>query len=87
MLDTRFGIEVEFTGITRRKAAETVEKVLGGSVEHVGTVYDTYTVHALDGRDWKVMKDDFQQEAEQRLQEAEQRLRDKTRKRAREAKN
>ena len=57
MLDTRFGIEVEFTGITRRKAAETVEKVLGGSVEHVGTVYDTYTVHALDGRDWKVMKD------------------------------
>ena len=30
MLDTRFGIEVEFTGITRRKAAEAVEKVLGG---------------------------------------------------------
>ena len=57
MLDTRFGIEVEFTGITRRKAAETVEKVLGGSVEHVGTVYDTYKVHALDGRDWKVMRD------------------------------
>lgn len=57
MLDTRFGIEVEFTGITRRKAAETVEKVLGGSVEHVGTVYDTYRVHALDGRDWKVMRD------------------------------
>ena len=25
MLDTRFGIEVEFTGITRRKAAEAVE--------------------------------------------------------------
>ena len=57
MLDTRFGIEVEFTGITRRKAAEAVEKVLGGSVEHVGTVYDTYRVHALDGRDWKVMRD------------------------------
>lgn len=57
MLDTRFGIEVEFTGITRRKAAETVEKVLGGSVEHVGTVYDTYRVRALDGRDWKVMRD------------------------------
>lgn len=57
MLDTRFGIEVEFTGITRRKAAETVEKVLGGSVEHVGTVYDTYRIHALDGRDWKVMRD------------------------------
>ena len=57
MLDTRFGIEVEFTGITRRKAAEAVEKVLGGSVEHVGTVYDTYKVHALDGRDWKVMRD------------------------------
>ena len=57
MLDTRFGIEVEFTGITRRKAAETVEKVLGGSVEHIGTVYDTYRVRALDGRDWKVMRD------------------------------
>lgn len=57
MLDTRFGIEVEFTGITRRKAAEALEKVLGGSVEHVGTVYDTYRVRALDGRDWKVMRD------------------------------
>ena len=46
-----------------------------------------YAVKVLLQSNWKVMKDDFQQEAEQRLQEAEQRLRDKTRKRAREAKN
>ncbi len=56
MLGTRFGVEIEFTGTTRRKAAEAVAKVVGGTVEHIGTGYDTYAVDAA-GRRWKVMKD------------------------------
>ena len=57
MLSTRFGVEIEFTGLTRNMAARAVEKVIGGCVRHAGTVYDTYEVHAQDGRVWKVMRD------------------------------
>ena len=57
MLSTRFGVEIEFTGLTRNMAARAVEKVIGGCVSHAGTVYDTYEVQAQDGRVWKVMRD------------------------------
>ena len=57
MLSTRFGVEIEFTGLTRNMAARAVEKVIGGCVSHAGTVYDTYEVQATDGRVWKVMRD------------------------------
>lgn len=57
MLSTRFGVEIEFTGLTRNMAAKAVAKVIGGCVRHAGTVYDTYEVHAEDGRTWKVMRD------------------------------
>ena len=30
MLTTKFGIEIEFTGITRKEAAETAAEFLGG---------------------------------------------------------
>ena len=33
MLDTRFGIEIEMTGITRKKAAETLAGFVGTEAE------------------------------------------------------
>ena len=57
MLNTRFGIEIEFTGITREKAAEIAASVLGGRVEYEGTYYRTYAVFTPDGRKWKFMSD------------------------------
>lgn len=57
MLNTRFGIEIEFTGITRRQAAEVATRVLNGRNEYTGTYYGTHTVTAQDGRKWKFMSD------------------------------
>jgi len=57
MLTTRFGIEVELTGITRKQAAKTAADFLGGRVESSGDYYDTQKVIAPDGRIWKFMSD------------------------------
>lgn len=57
MLNTRFGMELEFTGITRRMAAKTIAKVLNGEATYIGGAYDAYQVEAEDGRVWKVMSD------------------------------
>lgn len=57
MLNARFGIEIEFTGITRRKASEVVAKFFNTEVREVGTYYDTKEVRQVDGRKWKVMYD------------------------------
>ena len=57
MFNTNFGIEIEFTGITRSKAAGVVADHLGGTIQHTGGSYDTYTVTAPDGRVWKLMSD------------------------------
>jgi len=57
MFNTKFGIEIEFTGITRKEAAETAANYLGGTVEYTGTYYQTYTVTTPDGRKWKFMSD------------------------------
>lgn len=54
----KFGVEIEFTGITRRKAAGIVAKVLGTSVPTAdSTVYKTRTMIDSEGRKWKVMRD------------------------------
>lgn len=50
MLTTRFGIEVELTGITRKQAAKTAAAFLGGRIESSGDYYDTQKVIAPDGR-------------------------------------
>lgn len=55
MLTTRFGIEIEFTGITRRKAAEVIAEHFTSSVLEVGTYYDAKEIRQADGRIWKVM--------------------------------
>jgi hypothetical protein len=57
MLETRFGIEVEFTGITRTQAAKVAAEFLGGRVESGNDYYNTKKVIAPDGRVWKFMSD------------------------------
>lgn len=57
--DQAFGLELEFTGITRKLAAQTIAQVLNGNSYYTyeGGVYNTCTVVAADGRKWKVMRD------------------------------
>jgi len=57
MLNTRFGIEIEFTGITRNEAAKAAADYLRGTVESAYDHYDTQKVTAADGRVWKLMSD------------------------------
>lgn len=57
MFSNNFGIEVEFTGITRSKAAETAAHYLGGAITATHDYYDTQKVTAPDGRVWKFMSD------------------------------
>ena len=57
MFQHRFGIEIEFTGITRTKAAQVAAEYLGGTVSDCGDYYDTKKVTAPDGRTWKFMFD------------------------------
>jgi hypothetical protein len=57
MLNTRFGIEIEFTGITRDDAAEVAAGYLGGYTCDAGDYYGTKIVTAPDGRVWKFMSD------------------------------
>lgn len=53
----KFGIEVEFTGITREKAAGAAAEYLRGSARYSGGYYEAYEVTAPDGRVWKFMYD------------------------------
>ena len=57
MFTSRFGIEIEFTGITRIEAAKVAADYLGGTVTHTGDYYDTKKVTTTDGRVWKIMSD------------------------------
>lgn len=57
MFSNHFGIEIEFTGITRNFAAKTAARFLNGSVSAMNDYYNTYVVTANDGRAWKFMYD------------------------------
>ncbi len=57
MFTSRFGIEIEFTGITRKEAARVAAEFLNGTVTDMGDYYDTKKVTAPDGRIWKLMYD------------------------------
>jgi hypothetical protein len=57
VFDSKFGIEVEFTGITRAQAAKAAAEVLGGTIREEGGPYDTKVVIALDGRRWSFVSD------------------------------
>ena len=54
MLTKNFGIEIEFTGITRRKAAKIIAKHLEGTSRQNGR---DFKVTAADGRAWQVVYD------------------------------
>lgn len=57
MLKTKFGIEVEFTGITRTKASRITEKHFGGRLTKLGGYYDKHQIETADGRKWTIMSD------------------------------
>ncbi len=51
------GVEIEFTGTSRKKAAETVAKYFGTAATHNGGVYDSWAVKDNTGREWKILSD------------------------------
>ena len=57
MFNNRFGIEIEFTGITRTKAAKAAAEFLGGTLHETYDGYDTKKITAPDGRVWKIVYD------------------------------
>lgn len=42
MREQNFGIEIEMTGITRKKAAEVMAEYLGGTAQYDGGYYEEY---------------------------------------------
>jgi len=50
VFETNFGIEIEFSGIAKKEAAEAVAQVTGGTV-------CGYDVTAADGRIWQIVYD------------------------------
>lgn len=57
MKSQKYGVEIEFTGITRAVASEAVANVLNGTSTYEGGGYGTYITKSADGRKWKVMSD------------------------------
>lgn len=57
MLNKNFGIEIEFTGITRTEAAKVAAEYLNGTVTNTSDYYDTKKITTADGRVWKIMSD------------------------------
>ena len=57
LFTNHFGIEIEFTGITRQKAANIAARYLNGQGRSLGDYYDTQCITAPDGRVWKFMYD------------------------------
>lgn len=53
----RFGVEIEFTGISRGKAAEVVAEYFNSTVRLTRGAYDTRTVRDTKNREWQIMRD------------------------------
>lgn len=51
------GTEIEFTGITRGLAAQTIADYFGTTAKHTRDTYDSWTIKDGCGRIWKVMSD------------------------------
>lgn len=52
-----FGTELEYTNISRERAARAIHTVVGGTIQHTRGAYDEWTVIAPDGRNWKAVCD------------------------------
>jgi len=57
MKEQRFGIEIEFTGITRENAASVVADYFGTRSRYDGTSYGVYSTLDGQGRKWKFVSD------------------------------
>lgn len=57
MRDQRFGIEIEFTGITRNKAAKVAGELLSRPSQFAGGSYGAYVVDDSQGRQWRFVSD------------------------------
>ena len=55
--DQKFGIEIELTGLTRKRAAQAVSDYFGKPYQYEGGFYDKYAVRDDTGRKWTVMFD------------------------------
>lgn len=57
MREQKYGIEIELTGITRKKAAIVIGNYLGNGYQYLGEGYDVYCAYDNKGRKWKIMSD------------------------------
>ena len=57
MFDSKFGIEIELTGITREEAAKVVADTVGGRIEYIRDNYDRRNIIQPDGRKWSIVYD------------------------------
>jgi hypothetical protein len=57
MKQLKFGTELEYTNISREKAAKAIHSVVGGTVRYTGGSYDSWTVTDVSGREWKAVSD------------------------------
>lgn len=57
MKNQRFGIEIEFTGMTRCDAARVVAQYFQTQEHYDGGIYDAYSIIDNKGRKWKVVSD------------------------------
>lgn len=48
--EQKFGIEIELTGLTRKRAAEVIGKYLGQEPHYDGGYYEEYSVRDGQGR-------------------------------------
>jgi len=57
MNELTYGVEIEYVGLTKSRAASVIAETVNGTVHHIGGFYDKYGVRMADGRDWIVMYD------------------------------
>lgn len=57
MKNQTFGVEIELTGLTRKKASEIIADYFGTESFYIGTYYNTYGAEDRKGRTWKAMSD------------------------------
>lgn len=58
MKNQNFGMELEFTGITRKQAAATIAKTIRGDYEYTHvTSYDRRIITDAEGREWSICSD------------------------------
>lgn len=55
--EQNFGVEIELTGITRKKAASVIATYFNTTSSYYGTNYDTHVATDRKGRVWKAMSD------------------------------